>query len=543
MKIFEEAKLSSEILRALEEMGFVTPTPIQQQSIPYLLDSERDLIALAQTGTGKTAAFGLPLIQKTLPDFRALQALVLCPTRELCLQITHDFLRFARYLSKLEIISVYGGANIETQIKALRKGVHIIIGTPGRVTDLMRRGDLKLGDIRYLVLDEADEMLNMGFKDELDAIVRQLPDKRQSLLFSATMSREMNTIANSYLIDPMEITTGKRNLASDDVKHVYYMVSSQNKYPALRRIADINPDIYGIIFCRTRRETKEIADYLIRDGYNADALYGDLSQSQREAVMNRFRKRCLQFLVATDVAARGIDVSDITHVINYNLPNENETYVHRSGRTGRAGNQGVSICVIHSKETRRLRELEQKIGKKFERLMVPTGREICEKQLFHRIDKIEKVVVDGHSMESYLPMIYERLSAFDREELIKRFASVEFNRFLVYYKDVRDINITSTFVPIDNAFDRKRHNFTIKGRRVGFSKLSLNLGAKDDLTKLGLIQLINQATNTRNIDIGRIEISNKCSFFEVDSRHEAKVLKGMNRMNHLGRPIYVELKV
>lgn len=542
MKTFEEANLNPNIVKALEDIGFTTPTPIQQQSIPYLLSSDRDLIALAQTGTGKTAAFGLPLIHKITPASKTPQALVLCPTRELCLQITRDFLRFSQYLPEIKILSVYGGSNIETQVRTLHKGVHIVVGTPGRVIDLMLRGDLQLDLIRYLVLDEADEMLNMGFKDDLDTIVKRLPDERQSLLFSATMSREMNGIANSYLEDPMEITTGKRNLTPDDVQHVYYIVSSQNRYLALKRIADANPDIYGIIFCRTRRDTKEIADRLIQDGYNADALYGDLSQAQRESVMHRFRGKRLQLLVATDLAARGIDISDITHVINYNLPDENETYVHRSGRTGRAGNQGISICIIHSREGRRLKDVEQKIGRKFQRLMVPTGREICEKQLFHLIEKIEKVVVDDHSIASYLPMIHEKLSSFDREELIKRFASAEFNRFLTYYKGAKDINFSESFSPLNGTIERRKRDFVAKGKRSGFSKLFLNLGAKDNLTKLGLIQLVNEATKTRNIDIGRIEISSKSSYFEIDSRHEDKVLKGLNRMQHRGRLISVGLK-
>ncbi|XOD67222.1 MAG: DEAD/DEAH box helicase [Flavobacteriales bacterium Tduv] len=542
MKTFEEANLNPKIVKALEAIGFTIPTPIQQQSIPYLLSSDRDLIALAQTGTGKTAAFGLPLIHKITPSLKTPQALVLCPTRELCLQITRDFMRFAQYLSEIKIVSVYGGANIKNQVIALHKGAHIIVGTPGRVIDLMRRGDLQLGCIRYLVLDEADEMLNMGFKDDIDTIVERLPVERQSLLFSATMSREMNGIANSYLEDPMEMTTGKRNLASDDVQHVYYMVSNQNRYLALKRIADVNPDIYGIIFCRTRRETKEIADRLIQDGYNTDALYGDLSQAQRESVMHRFREKRLQLLVATDVAARGIDISDITHVINYNLSDENETYVHRSGRTGRAGNQGISICLIHSRQGRRIKDIEQKIGRKFERLMVPTGREICEKQLFHLIEKIEKVVVDDHSIAPYLSMIHEKLSALDREQLIKRFTSVEFNRFLTYYKGAKDINVSESFHPVGGTIERKKRDFVTKGRLTGFSRLFLNLGAKDDLTKLGLIQLVNQATNTRNIDIGRIEISSKSSYFEIDSRHEDKVLRGLNRMQHRGRSISVGLK-
>ncbi|WP_103327377.1 DEAD/DEAH box helicase [Bacteroidetes bacterium endosymbiont of Geopemphigus sp.] len=535
MNKFTETGLNPQIINALDELGFQLPTPVQRKSIPYLLSSEGDLIALAQTGTGKTAAFGLPLIQKISSDQKGPQALILCPTRELCLQITQDFQRFAKYLPHIKITPVYGGANIETQIKALQRGSQIIISTPGRLVDLIRRKKINLLDICYLVLDEADEMLNMGFKDELDAIIHELPSKRQTLLFSATMSGDMNKIANDYLTDPFEISTGKRNVGSDDVRHIYYMVNSQNRYLALKRVADINPDIYGIVFCRTRRETKEVADHLIRDGYNADALYGDLSQAQRESVMGRFREKRLQLLVATDVAARGLDVNNITHVINYNLPDDNETYVHRSGRTGRAGNQGISICIIHSRERRRLKEVEQKIGKKFEYAPVPTGREICEKQLFHLVNKTTEVVVDDRSIEIYLPMIYEKLVGFDREELIKRFASVEFNRFLSYYKNAQDINLASG----SDLAERPSYR---RSSSSGFSNLLINIGAKDGLTKLDLIGLINKATRTRNIDIGNIEIAGKSSFFEVDSAYQEKVISGLNQMIYQGKGLSVEFK-
>lgn len=535
MNKFTETGLIPQIINALDELGFQLPTAVQQKSIPYLLNSEGDLIALAQTGTGKTAAFGLPLIQKIPPDQKEPQALILCPTRELCLQITQDFQRFSKYLPYIKITSVYGGANIETQIKSLQKGSQIIVSTPGRLVDLIRRKKINLSSIRYLVLDEADEMLNMGFKEELDAIVHQLPSQRQTLLFSATMSGEMNKIANDYLKNPFEISTGKRNVGSDDVKHIYYMVSSQNRYLALKRIADVHPDIYSIVFCRTRRETKEVADHLIRDGYNADALYGDLSQAQRESVMGRFREKRLQLLVATDVAARGLDVNNITHVINYNLPDDNETYVHRSGRTGRAGNQGISICIIHSREQRRLKEVEQKIGKKFTYAAVPTGREICEKQLFHLINKTTEVVVDDRSIESYLPMIYEKLAGFDREELIKRFASVEFNRFLSYYKKEQDINLS----PGSDLSERRTQK---RATRSDFSKLSINIGAKDGFKKLDLIALINKATRRRNIDIGNIELLSKSCLFEIDSNYQQKVISGLNQMSYQGKDLLVELK-
>ncbi|WP_185866449.1 DEAD/DEAH box helicase [Blattabacterium cuenoti] len=544
MKTFKEYNfLNDKIIRALEDLGIKTPTPIQKKVIPYLLKSEKDLIALAQTGTGKTAAFGLPIIQKINLEFRFPQALILCPTRELCIQITRDLFRFSKYVSLIKIIPLYGGVSIENQILSLQKKTHIIIGTPGRIIDLIERKKLHLSDIKYLVLDEADEMLNMGFKEELDSIIKKLPKKRQSLLFSATMSKYMNGIAHDYLIDPIEIITGKRNFASDDVRHIYYIVSNQNKYLALKRIVDINPDIYGIIFCKTRKETREIAESLIKDGYNADALYGDLSQSQRESVMNRFRNRILQFLVATDIASRGIDVNDVTHVINYNIPDESEIYVHRSGRTGRAGNTGVSVCIIHSRETKNLREFEKKIGKSFERIMIPSGEEVCEKKLFHFIEKIKKVVVDEQSMKTFLPEIQKRLELFDRKELIKRFSWIEFNRFFSYYKNSKNLNNSISSYK-KNYSSKKKFLFKSlkKVKKESFSKLFLNIGYKDNLTKLGLIHLINQSVRNSRVNIGNIEILSNFSLFEVEKRYQKKILIGMSKIHHFGRPLSIEIK-
>ncbi|WP_185881772.1 DEAD/DEAH box helicase [Blattabacterium cuenoti] len=545
MKTFKDYNfLNDKIIQALEDIGIKTPTPIQKEVIPYLLKSGKDLIALAQTGTGKTAAFGLPIIQKINLEFRFPQALILCPTRELCIQITRDLSRFSRYISLIKIIPLYGGVSIDNQILSLQKDAHIIVGTPGRIIDLMKRKKLHLSDIKYLVLDEADEMLNMGFKEELDSIIIKLPKKRQSLLFSATMSKYMNGIAHDYLIDPREIITGKRNVASDDVKHIYYIVSNQNKYLALKRIVDINPDIYGIIFCKTRKETREIAECLIQDGYNADALYGDLSQSQRESVMNRFRKRILQFLVATDIAARGIDVNDVTHVINYNIPDESEIYVHRSGRTGRAGNTGISVCIIHSKETKNLREFEKKIGKSFERIMIPSGEEVCQKKLFHFIEKVKEAVVDEQSMKAFLPEIQKKLELFDREELIKRFSWIEFNRFFSFYKNSKNINTNSKNInTCKKKHSTKRKFLSKRMKKESFSKLFLNIGYKDNLTKLGLINLINQAVNNNSrINIGNIEILSNFSLFEVEKRYQKKILIGMSRIHHLGKPISIEIK-
>ncbi|WP_185861136.1 DEAD/DEAH box helicase [Blattabacterium cuenoti] len=534
-KTFKEYNFFNEnIIKAIEDIGFKYPTPIQEKVIPFLLSSGEDIIALAQTGTGKTAAFGLPIIQKI--DFQSIlpQALILCPTRELCIQITRDLFRFSKFSSFIKIVSLYGGANINTQIKYLKSKTHIIVGTPGRIIDLIKRKKLCFNKIKYLVLDEADEMLNMGFKDELDYIIEKLPKKKQSLLFSATMSRYMNVIAHKYLKNPVEIVIGKKNIGSNDVKHVYYVIENLNKkYLALKRIVDINPDIYGIIFCSTKKETKEIAEILIKDSYNADALHGDLSQTQRESVMNRFRNKNLQFLVATDVAARGLDVNNITHVINYSIPKESEIYVHRSGRTGRAGNTGISVCIIQTKEIRNLREFEKKIGKNFNRLMLPTGEEICEKQLFYFIEKVKKVVVDDKLMTKFLPEIQKNLEFLDKKELIKRFYWIEFNHFINYYKNSKDLNP----IPISN---KDNHHYK---KKKSFSKLFLNIGSKDNLTKLGLINLINQAVkNSRRINIGHIEILSNSSLFEVEKRYRNKILMGMSRINHLGRPFSIEIK-
>lgn len=405
MKLFDNETLSPEILKAINELGFKNPTPIQEKTIPAILDNPTDLIALAQTGTGKTAGFGLPIIQLINDYKKTNQALILCPTRELCLQISKDLTEFSKYKKNVKITAVYGGTSIVPQLKDLKKGTHIVVGTPGRTLDLIKRKALNVSNIQWLVLDEADEMLQMGFKDELDAILASTPSSKQTLLFSATMPNDVRKIAQNYMHKPAEIAVGEKNKGADLVKHIYYMVKAADKYLALKRIADINPNIYGIVFCRTRRETKEIADKLIQDGYNADALHGDLSQSQRDFVMQRFRMGALQLLVATDVAARGLDVNNLTHVINYNLPDETEIYIHRSGRTGRAGKSGISIAIAHSKEMRKIRDIEKLVGKKFEYKKIPSGHEICEKRLFNLVDKVEQVVVDESQIESFLPVI------------------------------------------------------------------------------------------------------------------------------------------
>ena len=432
MKTFEELGVSPEIRRAIEEMGYACPMPVQEEVIPYLLGENNDVVALAQTGTGKTAAFGLPLIQQINVNNRIPQSLILCPTRELCLQIAGDLNDYSKYTDGLRVLPVYGGSSIESQIRALKRGVHIIVATPGRLLDLMERKTVSLATIQNVVMDEADEMLNMGFTDSINAILADVPQERNTLLFSATMSPEIARISKKYLRDAKEITIGRKNESTSNVKHVAFCVHAKDKYAALKRIVDYYPQIYGIIFCRTRKETQEIADKLMQEGYNADSLHGELSQAQRDTVMQKFRIRNLQLLVATDVAARGLDVDDLTHVINYGLPDDIETYTHRRGRTGRAGKSGVSVAIVHSREKGKMRAIEKIIGKKFERGMVPTGEQICEKQLFNLADRIEKVKVNEEEIAKYLPNISRKLGWLTEQDLIKRIVSLEFNRLIDY---------------------------------------------------------------------------------------------------------------
>lgn len=531
MKLFDNETLSPEILKAINELGFKNPTPIQEKTIPAILDNPTDLIALAQTGTGKTAGFGLPIIQLINDYKKTNQALILCPTRELCLQISKDLTEFSKYKKNVKITAVYGGTSIVPQLKDLKKGTHIVVGTPGRTLDLIKRKALNVSNIQWLVLDEADEMLQMGFKDELDAILASTPSSKQTLLFSATMPNDVRKIAQNYMTKPTEIAVGKKNKGADLVKHIYYMVKAADKYLALKRIADINPNIYGIVFCRTRRETKEIADKLIQDGYNADALHGDLSQSQRDFVMQRFRMGALQLLVATDVAARGLDVNNLTHVINYNLPDETEIYIHRSGRTGRAGKSGISIAIAHSKEMRKIRDIEKLVGKKFEYKKIPSGHEICEKRLFNLVDKVEQVVVDESQIESFLPVILKKLSWLSRDELIKHFVSVEFNHFLEYYRNAKDLNVS--------AEKGKTEKGRKKNSKISFSRFYINIGSKHKINASQLIGIINEATKTKNLEIGKIDILRNFSFFEVDKQYKNLITKSFVGQNKNG----VELNV
>ena len=456
---FLSFSLKKELIKSINELGFNNPTPIQSKVIPHLMSSDQDLIASAQTGTGKTAAFGLPLLDLTNTKVTNVQTLILCPTRELCIQITNDLLTYSKYLKNINILSVYGGVKIEKQIKSLKKGPQIVVGTPGRTNDLIRRKKLIIGNIDRLILDEADEMLSMGFKEDLEAIIQQTPKKKQILLFSATMTQKVVGVTKKYMKNSLELAVARVNRAADNVEHIYYVVKPRDRYEVVKRIADMNPDIYGIVFCRTRRETKDIAIKLMNDHYNADTIHGDLSQSERDDVMRRFRKGQLQILVATDVAARGLDVEDLTHVINYNLPDDDEIYIHRSGRTGRAGKKGVSIAIINGRNMRKLKDIERTSKISFKKKDVPSGLDICKKRLYALIDKIEKVDVNEDQIEPFLPYIFEKLNWLDREKLIKHFVSTEFNRYLSYYKDSKDVNEES-FEKVDNnrKTKRKRRN-------------------------------------------------------------------------------------
>lgn len=507
MNKFKDLGLQSSLLKAIDELGFVNPTPIQNKSIPIVLNSSRDLIALAQTGTGKTAAFGLPLIQQIELKNKNIQTIVLCPTRELCIQISKDLISYSKLINGLKIIPVYGGASIENQIKSIKKGSHVIVGTPGRTKDLIKRKVLNFNYVDRVVLDEADEMLSMGFKDDLDFILDTTKKDRQTLLFSATMSKEVRNISKKFMKNAEEITVEKLNSGSKNVEHNIYYVSSRDKYATLKRIADYNPSIYGIVFCRTRRETKDISKKFIKDGYNADAIHGDLSQSQRDDVMSRFRDGIIQILIATDVAARGLDVNNLSHVINYSLPDDPEVYTHRSGRTGRAGNKGISVVISNSREGRKIKSIENKSQIKFIKKDVPTGKDICSKQLFNLIEKIEKVKVDEKQISPFLPEIYKKLDWLSREDLIKHFVSAEFNRFLDYYKGNKDIKI--------NNDSNSKATKTEKKRNV-FENLSINIGRKHSVSPIELITLINRITKTNDVEIGSIDIRQSYTIFEID---------------------------
>jgi ATP-dependent RNA helicase DeaD len=554
MTNFEIQGLSPEILNAIKDLGFETPMPVQERVIPVMLESDRDIIALAQTGTGKTAAFGLPLINRVdTSKSTGVQVLILCPTRELCLQITDDLNSFSKYLPELHILPVYGGANIDNQMRALKKGVQFIVATPGRMLDLINRKAVDLSTVKNVVLDEADEMLNMGFIDSLNDILKVIPKERRTLLFSATMPDRVASIAENYMNNPLEIVVGSRNSGSANVKHLCYTVGSKDKYNALKRIVDYNPNIYGIIFCRTKRETGEIAEKLIKDGYNAEALHGDLSQIQRDYVMQKFRIGNIKLLVATDVAARGLDVSDLTHIINFNLPDDIETYNHRSGRTGRAGKTGTSVVIAGLKDKSKLKQIEKSIDKKFEHKDVPKGKDICEKQLFCLIDRMEHVDVDNEEINNYLPAIFKKLEWLDKEEIIRRFVSLEFNRFLNYYKDAEDLKVAKYENDDNNKKKRderkngrkseKFESDTQKANRKaekGFTRLHLNVGKKDGLYPNVLIELINKTELGSKVKIGKIDLTKKDTYFEIRSDQAKSLLNDLKNVFYRGRKVTVK---
>lgn len=545
---FEEMGFTPGILKAIQELGFENPMPVQEKVIPLMLGGEVDIIALAQTGTGKTAAFGLPLVQATDTEINETQALILCPTRELCMQITGDLTDYAKHTGKLKILAVYGGASIDNQIRGLKKGVHIIVATPGRLIDLIGRRAAKLSAVTTVILDEADEMLNMGFLDSINEILEEVPDGRRTLLFSATMSSEIASIARKYMVNPTEITIGTKNSSAENVSHAYYLIHAKDKYKVLKRIADFEPDIYGIVFCRTRKETQEVASKLIDDGYNADALHGDLSQMQRDAVMQKFRIRNLQLLVATDVAARGLDVDDLTHVINYSLPDDTEVYTHRSGRTGRAGKTGISISLVHLRERHILQQIERRVKKQFKAIPIPTGTEICGKQLFNWVTKLENVVTDHKEIEKFLPEIKEKLAGLDREELLKRVVSLEFDRFLDDYRDGEDL--ISPVAERDGRYGRDGGDGERRSRKDprdrdqytgNYKRLFINLGKSDGFYPEQLIELVNSNTKGPKVPIGQIDLLKTFSFFEVEASYADALITALTDTTFKDRRVAVEI--
>lgn len=539
MKTFEELGVAPALLKAIGELGFETPMPIQEMVIPHLLNGEQDVIGLAQTGTGKTAAFGLPVLQRIDVEIREPQALIIAPTRELCLQIAGDLADFAKYIDGLKILPVYGGSSIESQIKSLRAGVQVVVATPGRLIDLIKRGEVKLEHVHTVILDEADEMLNMGFLDDINEILSHVPEDRKMLMFSATMPKEIAGIAQRFMKDPLEFVAGNKNEGAKNVRHIYYLVKAHDKYLALKRVADNNPNIYGIIFCRTRKETQEIADKLIADGYNADCLHGDLGQAQRDLAMKKFRDHVTQLLVATDVAARGLDVDDLTHVINYGLPEDPSVYTHRSGRTGRANKTGVSVAIIHSREKGRLKEIEKIIGKTFEYKKVPTPEHIIEKQLYNLADRIERVEVDEEQIAKYLPGIDKKLEWLTGKDLLKRIFSLEFNRLLNYYRNMPDIDLNAD----DTSSRKKRKRGETASPEAGMERIYINIGKKQGFYPGNLMEMINKNIEGSKPDIGRIDLMGNYSLFDVRKGDGTRVVRALKNADFYGHRIYAEQAV
>jgi ATP-dependent RNA helicase DeaD len=539
MNPFINLGIRHDIVNAISELGFENPTPIQEQSIPVLLTGSNDFVGLAQTGTGKTAAFGLPLLE--LLDFEENhpQALVLCPTRELCLQITNDIKNYAKHMNNVNVVAVYGGASIQDQLRQIKRGVQIVVATPGRMLDIINRKAINFSQVKFVVLDEADEMLNMGFQEDIDSILSTTPDEKKTWLFSATMPSEVRRIAKKYMDNPFELTMGEKNTGNVNIEHEYYVVRARDKYAAFKRIVDNNPEIFGIVFCRTKIETQEIAESLIKDGYNADALHGDLSQQQRDKVMKRYRERSLQLLIATDVAARGIDVNDVTHVINYSLPDEIENYTHRSGRTARAGKMGISIAIINSKELGKIRQIERVIGKKFVKAEIPTGFDVCEKQLFALIHKVHKVEVNEAQIEQYIPRIMDEFAELSKEDVIKRFASLEFNRFLDYYQNAPDLNAPAD----DRSRDGERGERGMRdaGGKSEYTRLFINLGSVDEFNRGDLLGYICNNSKISGRTVGKIDVKGVYSFFEVNNGDVDQVVNSFKSVEFKGREVRIEI--
>lgn len=539
MNPFSQLGIRHDIVNAISALGFEKPTPIQEQAIPALLTGSSDFVGLAQTGTGKTAAFGLPLLE--LLDFsqNSPQALVLCPTRELCLQITNDLKNFSKNINNVHVVAVYGGASISDQLRQIRRGVQIVVATPGRMLDIIGRKAIDFSGVRYVVLDEADEMLNMGFQEDINDILSTTPEEKKTWLFSATMPAEVRRIAKNYMTDPFELTVGTKNTGNANIDHEYYVVKPRDKYAAFKRIVDFNPEIFGIVFCRTKIETQEIAEALIKDGYNADSLHGDLSQQQRDKVMKRYRERSLQLLIATDVAARGIDVNDVTHVINFSLPDEIENYTHRSGRTARAGKTGVSISLITSKELGKIRQIERVIGKQFVKAEIPNGFDVCEKQLFALVHKVKAVEVNDDQIGQYLPRIMDEFNDFSKEDVIKHFASLEFNRFLDYYENAPDLNVSTT----ESRSERggKSDRFGRTGYKSDYTRLFINLGSVDDFTRGDMLGYICNNAQISGKSIGKIDLKGVYTFFEVENGVVDKITSGFQNADFNGRAVRIEL--
>lgn len=530
MNPFLTLGIRHEIVNAITEMGFEKPSPIQEKAIPALLTGNDDFVGLAQTGTGKTAAFGLPLLEQIDFNEKYPQALVLCPTRELCLQIARDIKTYAKNLDGVHTVAVYGGANISEQLRQIRRGVQIVVATPGRMLDIINRKAIDFSQVRYVVLDEADEMLNMGFQEDINKILSETPDDKKTWLFSATMPQEVRRIAKKYMTNPVELTVGTKNTGNQNIEHHYFVVRARDKYPAMKRIVDFYPSIFGIVFCRTKIETQEIAEALIRDGYNADSLHGDLSQQQRDKVMKRFRDKTLQLLIATDVAARGIDVDDITHVINYSLPDEVESYTHRSGRTARAGKTGTSISIVNMKETHKIRRIEKIVGKEFIKKDIPSGVEVCENQLISIVDKIKEVNIDEEQLAPYNERIMESLSHFTKEDIIKKVASMEFNKFLEYYKNAPDLNANATR---DSSRSSRRSE-------SGFTRMFINVGAVDDFNRGDILGFICHNTDLSGSAIGKIDLKGTFTFFEVRDEHSQTIIDNLHGAEYNGREVRVE---